>query len=187
MAKPWEEFPGVWKNEAQFCQWLRSQSRRIWSKHPVKIELLKANAVPVTDAIRAVVKLHKRTKSVYRCAICGCYHPANNVEVDHTDDVVKFNTIEGWHTWVERLLVCSSDNLRILCKPCHKVVSYAQKMHCSFDEAIILKKVVAFGMRNAVAQIKELREMTGLIEHPDFKNATKRRAMYKNLLEKSDE
>ena len=187
MPKPWEDFPEVWKNEAQFCQWLRSQSRRLWNRHPAKLSMLKASAVPVTEEMRKTLNIHKMTKKVYRCAICGCLHPAKNVEVDHTDDVVQFNTVEGWHVWVERLLVCSTDNLRILCKPCHKIVSYAQKMHCSFEEAILLKQVVEFGKLSAVKQLAKLKEMTGLVEHPDFKSAAKRKAMFKFLLEKSDE
>ena len=182
MPKPWEDFPEVWKNEAQFCQWLRSQTRRIWNRHPAKIQLLKASAIPVTDELRSTLNISKLTKKVYRCAICGCLHPSKNVQVDHTDDVVGFNTVEGWHVWAERILLASASNLRILCKPCHEIVSYSQKMHCSFEEAVIMKQVVAFSKLSAEKQLATLRSMTKLVEHPDFKSAKTRRSFYEWLV-----
>ena len=51
----------------------------------------------------------------------------------------------------------------------------------------MLKQVVEFGKLSATKQLAKLKEMTGLVGHPDFKSAAKRKAMFKFLLEKSDE
>lgn len=54
----------------------------------------------------------------YLCAKCRKDFPKTSVQVDHIEEVVldKFTT---WDEFIERLF-CNSDNLQVLCIPCHK-------------------------------------------------------------------
>lgn len=68
-------------------------------------------------------KINKATGRMaehYRCAACKKHFVAKDVQVDHKDPVVC--TKEGfvnWDTFIERLL-CTVDNLQVLCTGCHK-------------------------------------------------------------------
>ena len=180
MTNPWEDFPELWKDEVAYCQWLRSQSRRIWSRHPIKISLLKAGAIPVTPELRDRLGLSKAAKKVYRCDICGCYHIAKNIEVDHIEGAGSFKTVDEWHIWLDRLLRVGMKDLRILCKPCHAIVTFSQKAHCTFEEAVILKQIVEFKKLKPARQLAKLREL-GVMEAPELRNAVGRVRLFARL------
>ena len=47
--KLWELYPEIWKTESEFMSWIRGGIRRIWSKHPVKLEFIKQNRVKIPN------------------------------------------------------------------------------------------------------------------------------------------
>ena len=56
----------------------------------------------------------------YRCAECAKSFGSKEVQVDHIQPVVPLDReIKDWNEYMSRLF-CSSDNLQVLCKPCHK-------------------------------------------------------------------
>lgn len=182
MGAPWEERPDVWKDEKAYCVWLRGQCRRIWARHPIRVAVIQASRVPVTDTLRETFGLGARVKTACKCAICKGYFKQADVEVDHKDNAGSFTTVEEWKVWVDRLLLVDSTDLQVLCKECHSIVSYSQRMRCSFEEAKALKTVIAFGKLKVTAQVSILRKMAGLVEHPALKSAAKRIAFYAKLL-----
>jgi len=66
-----------------------------------------------------------RLASFYRCAICQDCFVAKDVHVDHIVPVVGACGFTSWDDFIERLF-CESDNLRVLCKPCHKNVTLSE-------------------------------------------------------------
>lgn len=138
MSKPWEDVPEVWKDEKAFCQWLRSQSRRMWTRHPVKNNYVRARMVAISDVppeqLAAVP--HSRTKSLCKCEMCGLYFPRNKIEVDHIVQAGSFLSVGDWQGFLQRLMVVGYDDIRILCKAtCHANVTMSQRFHCSLEEA----------------------------------------------------
>lgn len=56
----------------------------------------------------------------YRCAGCKKHFIGAEVQVDHIEPVVDPKVgFVSWDVFIERLL-CSVDNLQVLCKGCHK-------------------------------------------------------------------
>ena len=43
------EMSNVWKTESAFMSWLRGGIRRMWSKHPVRIEFMKQNRIRIPN------------------------------------------------------------------------------------------------------------------------------------------
>lgn len=146
MAKPWEDAPDVWKNETAWCQWLRSQSRRVWSRHPIKNNYVKARMVPVHEvcASRLGERINPRTKMLCKCEMCEEYYPRNKIEVDHIVQAGSFKSQAEYAGWVERLLVVGYEDIRILCKGCHKKVTLSQRFNCSIEEASIRQDMANF-------------------------------------------
>lgn len=61
------------------------------------------------------------------CAECGSHVPKGMAHVDHIVPVVG---VDGWTNWDDYVhnMFCEIDNLRVLCKPCHKVVTDAETL-----------------------------------------------------------
>jgi len=160
MGKPWEDAPDVWKDEKAFCQWLRSQSRRMWSRHPIKNNYVKARMVPVdkVPGSKLPPKLSPRTKSLCQCEMCGAYFPRNQVEVDHIVQAGSFLSVDDWQGFLQRLMVVGNDGIRILCKDtCHAAVTLSQRYHCSIEEAQARSKAAQFKKLSATDQKTMLR------------------------------
>lgn len=163
MGKPWEDAPDVWKNETAWCQWLRSQSRRVWSRHPIKNNYVKARMLPV-DAVPADQwgeKFSLRTKMLCQCEMCAAYYPRNKMEVDHIEQAGSFKTMADYAGFIERLLVVGYDDIRLLCKGCHKKVTLGQRFGCSIEEAELRQKLADF-KKLKVAAAKDVVRGLGL-------------------------
>ena len=133
---PWEQLPEVWKTEAAYFQWLRGQMRKAWSRHPIK------NAYKLGRRTRAEVgkKTDKKTGKpqlvwALPCDQCGHVFPQSEVEVDH---IIRAGSFKSWadcERWLMALMqICFAD-LQLLCKPCHKIKSYAETHNMSFQHA----------------------------------------------------
>lgn len=81
---------------------------------------------PVTDAKtkarRNNKSTNKRLKYEYQCAICKDWFPDKNIEVDHLIPAGSLRSGDDLKGFVDRLF-CEKDGLRVLCKPCHKIVT----------------------------------------------------------------
>lgn len=67
-----------------------------------------------------------RQKYEYQCSRCSGWFALKNVEVDHITPAGKLNGFDDLPGFVERLFV-GVRKLRLLCKPCHKVVTKGEE------------------------------------------------------------
>lgn len=84
-------------------------------KWPPKYECLNAAKVG-----KKVNKATGRVAEHYKCKKCRKHFVAKDVQVDHIDPVVDPKVgFVNWDTFISRLL-CTVDNLQVLCTGCHK-------------------------------------------------------------------
>lgn len=138
---PWQDYPGIWKTQAAFFAWMRGGLRRVWSKSPIKLEFQKQKRKRIVNPNPAT---RKRFPEIWgcECALCGKDYAMSDVEVDHIIDAGSLRGPEDIGEFVTRLLMCSSKDLQIVCKPCHRVKSYAAKQSMTFEEAVIAKQAI---------------------------------------------
>lgn len=138
---------GYCKSEKAYIAWLRSATRRVWSKHPVKLEMLKKNRK----------RLHNpktgRMAFMIQCESCSKWHPLSDIEVNHKNTVGTL-TLANFGNYCERLLLVKEEDLELLCKPCHEVVTYQERSGMTLEEAAIEKKVIAFFNKYPAAEQK---------------------------------
>ena len=178
--EPWEQCPDVWKTKASFFQWIRGQMRRAWSRHPVKVSYM-ANH-------RERVPLGKPTKKnptglVWgcRCEHCNELFKQTECEVDHIHEAGSFKGWEDFEAWIMKLMHINWDGIRVVCKECHRIISYAARTGMTFEEAKLEKEVIAFTKWSVTKQLNTLIKAGFDNEHTS--NAKKRRAAYKKHLQ----
>jgi 5-methylcytosine-specific restriction endonuclease McrA len=112
---------GEW-TEARFRAFIISALRAYMKRFPPKWKALKAASLG-----RLINKRSGRLAEHYRCAECLEPFVARDVQVDHINPVVDpAKGFEDWPTYMERLY-CEADNLQVLCKPCHKDKTNAER------------------------------------------------------------
>ena len=154
---PWNDVPHLWKDEAAFAQWLRSSSRRTWNRHPVKLEYIRKHRYKAPVG-KITSKNPKGMVWVCDCELCGVQ--TRKFEVDHIQQAGSTGSIQEWLIWIERLLVVGFDDIRILCKSCHDVVTLSQKLGCSFERAKYIEKPrIEFGKKKAKEQVDTLTKL----------------------------
>ena len=92
--------------ESRYFQFIRTALRGAFSRYPVKYMVLK-------EAKRSGRPVQ------YECAICHELFKAKEVQVDHIEPAGSLKCYDDLPKFVERMF-CESDNLQVLCKPCHK-------------------------------------------------------------------
>ena len=132
LEKMLSEMSHVWKTESSYMSWLRGGIRRIWSKHPVKLEFIKQNRVKIPNP-----KPNARVKEVWggKCALTGEYFVLNELECDHKEGNVSLKSVDDIQTFVEGILIVTLEDLQLVSKEAHKIKSYAEKQGISFEEA----------------------------------------------------
>ena len=131
--KLWELYPTIWKTESAFMSWLRGGIRRMWSKHPVRIEFMKQNP-----------NKNGKVKEVWGgvCALTGELTPQTSLEVDHKKGNHPLRSIDDIQSFVESILLVTFDDLQLVSKDAHKIKSYAEKHNMTFAEAKVHKEVI---------------------------------------------
>lgn len=140
--EPWEAMPHVWKTKPAFFAWLRGILRKGWNRHPAKLELLNKSRFQIPNPNP---KGKKPTVWGHECSKCGAIGVASNYQVDH---VFPAGALKNWSDvgeFTQSLLSCCDEgDLRILCKPCHDIYSYAERMGISYDEAALEKELILY-------------------------------------------
>lgn len=158
--------------EAQYLAFVRSALRSKWLRWIPRSEALRAAKRPYKGP-------NKRQQYEYACAICTKCFGAKEVEVDHyPKDAGSILKIEDVGQFCSNLF-CETDNLRVVCKPCHSVYTHAQKQGISFAHAEVEKKVIEFCKQDSSVVVKFLAEAG--YNGAAVSNATKRRALVEAL------
>ncbi len=121
---------------------LRSSIRKFWMRADVKLAFLLSHREPDYSESRNIWK--------HECNKCKEYFKEGDVEVDHIEGEKTFTDVKDALAWLKSLLYVSMyKDLQILCKPCHAIKSYCEKLKLDWtkDEdwttAIVEKTVLA--------------------------------------------
>lgn len=159
-----------------FFAWLRGESRRIWANYPLRNEYK-------ASQLECVAPHHKmtsnRVKKVGKCNQCDAWFAASNLEIDHITPAGSFTNWNEWLMWMTRLL-CDVNNMQLLCKSCHKIKSYADRLGCTFEEAQQRKKIIAFKLLTQQEQIGTLLSL-GLSKTEIAKTKVARGRQYESI------
>jgi 5-methylcytosine-specific restriction endonuclease McrA len=101
---------------------LKGAIRRLFSRSTIRQEVIAQSKIEHIDTSRP------RVKKWSKCPECKNLTPTYQMEVDHINPVVRLDeTLEemSWDLVVERIW-CDIDNLKAICKPCHKLKSKAE-------------------------------------------------------------
>lgn len=147
---------GYCKSEKAYIGWLRSATRRVWSKHPVKLEMLKKNRKRLLNP--------KTNRMVFQamCEHCKRWHPLLDIEVNHKNTVGTL-TLENFGTYCERLLLIQEEDLELLCTSCHSIVTYQERSGMTAEDAALEKKIIAFFNKYPAAEQKRRFELVGMV------------------------
>lgn len=174
-SNPWTDLPQLFKDEKAFCQWLRSASREIWKKHPIRTEYIKQK--------RKKLPVGKKTKAnpegivwACNCEICG--KVTRNPQTDHIESCGSTGSIQEWLVWLEKLLILGFEDIQLLCKDCHDVKSYQDRTGLDYNAAKLRKKEIAFEKSDSKTQTEIL--LAAGIQPAKTKKA--RLEQYANLL-----
>lgn len=134
---PWEEFPHIWASKAKFITFVRGLIRKGWSTYPVKTEFNKA---------KRVRKVNPKTGKMcygHHCALCGEFFSQSDIEQDHLSGHNKFTDLSDAESYMKALFYINFEDLQPVCKPCHKIKNYAERMGITFEESRIEKQLIA--------------------------------------------
>ena len=147
----------IWKSKAMFFSFLKGLFRRGWSRHPIKIKLLKKHRKQIPNPNP---KGKKPTVWGAECSVCHNVFPMNMLEVDHVlEDTASLTKLSDVQSCVEKLLVIVEDDLRIICKNDHATSTLSQRLGIPLAEAKIEQKVILFRKQNAEKQKKQLQSL----------------------------
>lgn len=180
--EPWEQCPTVWKTKAAFFNWLRGSMRRAWARHPVKVSYMNNHRERVPLGRKT---LKNPTGLVWgcRCEHCNQLFRQTECEVDHIEAAGSFKGWEDFEAWMIKLMHINWDSIRVVCKTCHRIISYAERMGMTFEDAKLEKEVIAFTKLPIKEQSAILVKcMCGHFVHVAT-NAKQRRAAYKQYLQ----
>lgn len=149
--RPWEWEGSIWKTESQYWSWVRGTFRSIWSRKWVfKNKYLQDHTfqAPVLDGNgnQKYYKTGKKkgkpvTRKHFTCEVTGELHPATNANIDHVSPAGSLtNGLEAC-IFLFRLLT-SSDNMRLISKEAHAIITHMERTGLSWEEASIDKQVI---------------------------------------------
>jgi hypothetical protein len=148
-VNPWDGST-AWKNEKDFLNWLRSQTRRVWSRHPVKISYKNKRR------FKAPLGINGKEVWACHCELCEKLVRSSETQIDHIVMGGSFNSWETYTEWARRILWVTPDDIRELCKECHEIITHMQKTGLSWEDAKIDKTVIQI--------IKEKKDKSWLLE-----------------------
>lgn len=121
--------------EKQVIAVVRSAIRAAWIKSDVKLAFMYSRTIPDMDD-------STRTKWLYQCEICSKMFKEVDIEVDHKHGHHKFTTLDEFKSYFDNILMVRAEDLQILCKGCHSIKTLTESHGITFEEAVVLKKVI---------------------------------------------
>ncbi len=171
---PWENSTYFKGKQTTFMNWLRGQLRRGSSRYPEKNEFLRENR------FRKTLGTYKngKPKSVWAgtCNMCGEDFKQSELAVDHIIPAGSLLDEDDIQSYITRLF-CHKNNFQFLCKDCHGIKTYVDKLAIngitiSFEDARRAQKWIAIGKLKIAQQKTYIKKAGGSEE--DIKNKTNR-------------
>jgi len=169
---------GWCKTDKAFAKWLQGAVRKTFTKHPARLALMEKQRYQATN------KNTGRRCYHIDCEKCKTPIPqgkgGGQIECNHKGTVGGFNEldVEKFKTFVVNLLMVREDELELLCRKCHAIVTYSERSGMSIEDAEIEKKVIKFCKQPAAIQ-KEKMLKAGIRPEP---TVAKRRRQLRNYL-----
>lgn len=152
---------GYLKNEKALNTWLVNQLRRVWMTHPVKMACIQKKRF----------SLKCGNKYIYhaQCTQCKKSFKLKDIEVNHKKQCGSSVGKENFSKFAASLLYITEDDVELVCKTCHQIITYSQIHSISFKEAYIQKRFIKFKKLKKQEQIEKLLEY-GLKDLPSKKS-----------------
>lgn len=193
---PWKWEGSIWKTESSYYSYLRGSLRKIWSKWPFRNIYKKEHTydAPLFDDSGSPILIksgknagRQKTQKYFTCEVFNEEYPCsvkgkNNVEIDHIEPSGSLRSGLDACVFLFKLL-CPQDNMRILCKEAHAIITHMERTGLSFEEAQVDKKVIEAMKAPVSKQIQILLENG--FEEKDICNKDKRKNCFKKLFNKS--
>lgn len=128
-----------WKTESAWWGYLRGCLRKAWSRNPIKLNLLKKKRRQIDNPNP---KGKKPTVWGFDCEMCEKTYIMSEGEVDHIVGAGSLKSVNDIQGFVERLLFVTEKDLRLVCKPCHRAITYGEKSGMSIEDAKIEKEAI---------------------------------------------
>jgi len=153
-VNPWETPEGrvVWKSKSQYFNWVRGGLRKLWVDYPVRKVWKGEQLRKVTPEERQAKIFHPSTKNVGQCVMCTQWMAGSKLECDHID---PSGGCKDWDELEGFLHYCTAtvpEDWQLVCVPCHKIVTYAERQNIPFEEAVATKKAIAIEKEKKVLQ-----------------------------------
>lgn len=176
---PWEVEGNPWGNEAKFITWVRGVLRKGWGVHPLKLIYKNARKIKVKNDNPRSMKAHPEVFKI-QCEKCLSLVSPSDIEIDHKGDFQgKFTCMEEIEAYAKHLYMIDMESIQCVCKPCHKNISYSQKMGISFEEAMLQKEVIEI-MKKPTKQVVDF--IDAYVYNADTSNKEKRRILVEQIL-----
>jgi 5-methylcytosine-specific restriction endonuclease McrA len=159
--------------EKDILSMIRSNVRLSWMRCPVKLLKLNKSVIPDHD-------INTRTKWLYKCEYCNDSFKQKDVEVDHTNGVSELKTLSDVELFITSVIHVSLEDLQILCKHCHSIKTYSERLNISYEEAIIEKQIISWIKNTSVSEQKKYIKSFNL----PMNNAKERKISYKFIITK---
>jgi hypothetical protein len=148
--------------ENQVISVVRSAIRQAWMKSDVKLAFMYSKTIPDMDD-------STRTKWLYKCEICNKMFKECDIEIDHKQGHHKFTRVDEFESYFKNILMVSAEDLQVLCKDnkktgyigCHSAKTLSEANGISFEDARILKTVIAFEKGKSSKQIVDFLKVSG--------------------------
>lgn len=140
---------GYCGTEAKFVAWLQSALRGVWCKHPSKLSLVQKKTVRLRVKSGALNKMINH----FQCEHCKQFFKMKELEVNHKNKCGGLSDLSKLNEFVHNLLLVQESDLELLCHECHGIVTYMERYDVSKRDAIIEKKVIAFGKLTPAEQV----------------------------------
>lgn len=181
----------VFQSHEKYVEALRTCIRKAWQFHPMK-RLYKDSKVKKIKNPRPNPRRGFEFVKGYTCEICGRDFVEKDVEVDHKVGNNKFTNIESFHLYTTSILHVAPEDLQILCSypdtdvrsrvrhSCHKVKTYAESAGITFEQALVMKKVISIEKSGDDAVKASLKKM-GVVDADLPKTQAARKALLRRL------
>lgn len=160
-------------SEKKLCSQIRSAIRQVWMKHDTKLAKIYRQTKPDMDD-------STRTKWLIECECCGEDTKLGDIECDHISGEHPLLSLEDVLPFAENILRVGYEDLQLICKDCHSIITYSERYGMSFEDAKKEKGVIAKLKQSVTKQKQELKKAG--FKDKDISNADKRREAYRKLL-----
>lgn len=149
---------GWCKSDKMFAKWLQGAVRKTFTKHPARLALIEKQRYQ---------RLNKNTgRKCYHIDCEKCKTPipqgkgGGTIECNHKNTVGGFKDLdkEKFKIFVTNLLWVTEDDLELICKKCHDIVSYSERSGMTIEESEIEKKIIKFCNNPAKIQIAKMKK-----------------------------